>query len=69
MSADSLLLRLAQFPQNAKPESIDPSFVQNLGYVAISAALSFGAATIYFFSRYELDREAHRKIVEQLVRG
>jgi glycoside/pentoside/hexuronide:cation symporter, GPH family len=66
--AAGLLLRLAQFPQNAKPESIDPSLVQNLGYVAITAPLIFGAATIYFFSQYRLDREAHRKIVEQLVR-
>ena len=67
--AAGLLLRLAQFPQNAKPESIDPALVRNLGYVSIAAALSFGAATLYFFSRYTLDREAHRKIIEQLVRA
>jgi len=65
--AAGLLLRLAQFPQNAQPSAVSPQLVSNLGWVAIGSAVFFGSLMIYFFSSYRLDRDAHRRIVEQLA--
>jgi len=66
--AAGLLIRIAHFPENASPATIDPQLVRNLGWTTISGNVLFGVAMVYFFSQYKLDGTAHRKIVEQLRR-
>jgi Na+/melibiose symporter-like transporter len=62
-----VLLRLAQFPEGASPSAIDPALVRNLGLFAAIGGLVFGIAMVYFFAQYRLDREAHTRIVRELV--
>jgi GPH family glycoside/pentoside/hexuronide:cation symporter len=65
--AAGVLLRIAQFPENAQPSAVSPDLVTKLGAIAAGSTLFFGALMLYHFSRYTLDREAHGKIVDELT--
>jgi Na+/melibiose symporter-like transporter len=65
--AAGVLLRLAQFPENAQPSAVSPTLVTNLGWIAAGSTMFFGVLMIYHFSRYDLDREKHRQIIDELT--
>lgn len=62
-----VLIKLAQFPDNANAASVDPHTVTNLGVGAGLASVGFGVVTYVFYSRFQLSQERHAEIVRELA--
>jgi GPH family glycoside/pentoside/hexuronide:cation symporter len=65
--AAGIVLKLIQFPNNAKPGAVDPSVVQHLGQGSAGASLVLGLATVFCFSRFTLTRARHKQILDELA--
>jgi Na+/melibiose symporter-like transporter len=62
-----ILIRVAQFPDNATLTGVDPSSVRNLGLGGALGGVVFGVVTFYFYSRFRLSQERHAEIVRELA--
>jgi GPH family glycoside/pentoside/hexuronide:cation symporter len=60
------VIKLAAFPANATPGSIDPQVVHNLGLFTALITLLFGVGMVLGFRPYQLTRERHEAIMEEL---
>lgn len=65
--ASGIIIKAAQFPENATPATVDPDVVRNLGIGAALGGVVFGVLTYYFYSRFDLSHERHAQIVAELT--
>jgi len=63
-----LIIKAAHFPEGATLDTITPAAVQQLGIGSAVGTILLGVGTIYFFSRFNLEREEHERIVSELIR-
>jgi glycoside/pentoside/hexuronide:cation symporter, GPH family len=63
-----VLIKLAQFPENASVGHVDPNTVTNLGMGTALASIAFGIVTYVLYSRFQLSQERHSEIVRELAR-
>lgn len=64
--AAGVVVKLARFPENASPASVDPSAVRNLGIGAAAAAFLFSAGALFNLRRFSLDAARHGTIMSAL---
>lgn len=64
--ASGIIIKAAQFPENATLATVDPGSVRNLGIGAALGGVVFGVFTLYFYSRFTLSHERHAEIVREL---
>ena len=60
------VIKLAAFPANATPGSVDPQVVHNLGLFTALITLLFGVGMVLGFLPHQLTRERHAAIMEEL---
>lgn len=60
------VIKLAAFPTNATPGSVDPQVVHNLGLFTALVTLLFGVGMVLGFRPYQLTRERHGAIMQEL---
>ncbi len=60
------VIKLAAFPANATPGSVDPQVVHNLGLFTALITLLFGVGMVLGFLPHQLTRERHEAIMEEL---
>lgn len=63
-----ILIKAAQFPENADADKIDPRVVLNLGIGTALGGVLFGGLIYYFYSRFQLNQARHAEIVAELTR-
>ncbi len=63
-----ILIKAAQFPENAAADKVDPRVVLNLGIGAALGGVVFGGLIYHFYSRFKLDQGRHAEIVAELMR-
>ena len=62
-----LIIKTAHFPEGATIDSVAPSAISQLGIGSALGTVVLGMGTIYFFSRFNLRREDHERIVGELI--
>jgi hypothetical protein len=62
------LLRVIDFPRQAKPADVDPAVVQNLGLVYAPVIVGLYLVGILFLSTYRIDKATHEANLETLRR-
>jgi glycoside/pentoside/hexuronide:cation symporter, GPH family len=63
-----ILIKAAQFPENAAAAKVEPQIVLNLGIGAALGGVVFGGLIYYFYSRFKLNQARHAEIVAELAR-
>jgi glycoside/pentoside/hexuronide:cation symporter, GPH family len=62
-----LVVKVAGFPENAKPNTVDTLTIHHLGIASACASLVLGLASVYCFSRFKLTRAKHLSILEEIA--
>lgn len=62
-----LIIKSAHFPEGATIDTVTPSAIQQLGIGSALGTVMLGVGTVYFFSRFNLRREDHDRIVSELI--
>lgn len=65
--ASTALLALVRFPQNAKPENLDPEIVRHLALIYVPVLLLMNVGAILFMLRYRITRESHAATLTALA--
>jgi GPH family glycoside/pentoside/hexuronide:cation symporter len=63
-----ILIKAAQFPENAAAAKVEPQIVLNLGIGAALGGVVFGGLIYHFYSRFKLNQAQHAEIVAELAR-
>ena len=61
-----ILIDLVHFPQHATPQTLDPHIIRNLVMVYLPTQFVLLSFTIFFLSRYQIDRSAHEDNLKRL---
>jgi GPH family glycoside/pentoside/hexuronide:cation symporter len=63
-----VLIKVAQFPENAAADKVDPQIVLNLGIGSALGGVVFGGLIYHFYSRFQLNQARHAEIIAELMR-
>jgi Na+/melibiose symporter-like transporter len=63
-----LIIKAAHFPEGVTLDTVTPAAVQHLGIGSALGTILLGMGTIFFFSRFNLEREEHERIMSELTR-
>ncbi len=61
-----VMLTWVHFPANAKPGTIDPALMHELGYIYVPVGLTLGLLSLYALSYFNIDRATHESNLEKL---
>jgi len=62
-----VLIDLVHFPAHATPQTLDPQIIRNLVMVYLPTQFVLLSFTIFFLSRYRIDRTAHEDNLKRLL--
>jgi Na+/melibiose symporter-like transporter len=61
-----LVIKLSGFPDDARPDTVDPAVVRNMGIFVAVFLIGVGVLGVLAYSRYRLTRAGHSKILGEL---